>query len=123
MANSDGTGEQKIASLQRPNRFWAGTSIGPSWSPTEDVIACPAAGPDQGADISKVLAVDVKTGASKEVSSHRWPFVQQAVWMRKGEGLIITAQDAQRGPAQIWHVGYPSGEIERITNDLNNTME
>lgn len=120
VANSDGSGEQKVASLQRPERFQAGTSIGPSWSPTEDVIACPAAGPHNGADASKVLAVDVKTGAVKEFTSHRWPYVQQAVWMRKGEGVLITAQERQRGPNQIWHVGYPGGEFERVTNDLNN---
>ena len=120
VANSDGTGEQKIASLLRPERFQAGSSIGPSWSPTEDVVACPAAGPHGGSDASKVLAVDVKTGALKEVSSHRWPFVQQVVWMRHGKGLIITAQEVQRGPTQLWHVGYPGGEFERISNDLNN---
>ena len=120
VANSDGTGEQKIASLQRPERFQAGSSIGPSWSPTEDIVACPAAGPHGGSDASKLLAIDVKTGAIKEVSSHRWPFAQQVVWMRHGKGLILTAQEVQRGPTQLWHVGYPGGEIERITNDLNN---
>jgi Tol biopolymer transport system component len=119
-ANSDGTGEKKIASLQRPERFMAGISIGPSWSPTEEVVAAPAAGPENGSDVGRIVAVDLKTGAQKEVSSHRWPFLQQVVWMRHGEGIILTAQEAQRGPNQLWHVGYPDGVVERITNDLNN---
>jgi eukaryotic-like serine/threonine-protein kinase len=40
--------------------------------------------------------------------------------MRQGKGVILTAQEAQRGPNQLWHVAYPGGEVERITNDLNN---
>ena len=120
IANSDGTGEQKIASLRRPERFLAGTSIGPSWSPTEDVVAVPAAGPDKGSDVGRIVAVDLKTGTQKDFSSHRWPFVQQVVWMRRGEGVILTAQETQRGPNQLWHVAYPGGEVERVTNDLNN---
>ena len=119
-ANSDGTGEKKIASLQRPERFLAGTSVGPSWSPMEDLVAAPAAGPDKGSDVGKIVAVDLKTGTQKDLSSHRWPFVQQVVWMRQGNGVILTAQEAQRGPNQLWHVAYPGGELERITNDLNN---
>ena len=120
IANSDGTDERKIASLQRPQRFTAGTSIGPSWSPTEEVVAAPVGGPENGSDASKIVAVDLKTGALKEISPRRWPFVQQIVWMRHGEGVIVTAQEAQRGPTQLWHLGYPGGEVERITNDLNN---
>jgi eukaryotic-like serine/threonine-protein kinase len=120
IANADGTGERKIASRQRPERFTAGTPIGPSWSPTADLVATPAAGLENGKEIMKVVTVDLNTGGEKEVSAHRWPFVQQVVWMRRGEGLIISAQEAERGPNQLWHVGYPSGEVERITNDLNN---
>ena len=120
VANADGSGERKIASRQRPERYLAGTPIGPSWSPTADLIAAPAAGLENGKDTAKIVSIDVNSGAEKELSKQRWPFVQQVVWMRHGEGLIITAQEAQRGPSQLWHVGYPSGEVERITNDLNN---
>ena len=118
IANSDGTGERKIASLQRPERFNAGASIGLSWSPTEDLIAAPAAGTENGRDVGKILGFDARTGAQKEITSHRWPFVQQVVWTRDGKGLIVTAQEAQLGPTQLWHVTY-SGSVERITNDLN----
>ena len=120
VANADGSGERKIASRQRPERFTAGTPIGPSWSPIADLIAAPVAGLENGKDTHKIVAVEVNSGSEKEISSHRWPFVQQVVWMRQGDGLIITAQEAQRGPNQLWHIGYPGGEVERITNDLNN---
>jgi eukaryotic-like serine/threonine-protein kinase len=119
IANSDGTGERKIASLQRPERFNAGTSVGPSWSPTDELIAAPAAGTENGTPFGKILGFDPNTGTQKEISSHRWPFVQQVVWTRDGKGLIATAPEAQLGPIQLWHVTYPGG-VERITNDLNN---
>jgi eukaryotic-like serine/threonine-protein kinase len=120
VANSDGTGEQKITSLQRPERFQAGSPVGPSWSPTADLVACPAAGPENGTDLGKVVIVDLKTGARSDGSAHRWPFLQQTVWMPRGEGIILTGQELQSGPIQLWHLRYPSGEVERITNDLNN---
>jgi serine/threonine protein kinase len=119
VANSDGTGEQKISSLQRPERFLAGTSIGPSWSPIEDIVAAPAAGTENGADVKKVIVIDLKTGKQNSLS-HRWPNVQQVVWMRDSKGMILTGQELQRGPNQMWHVAYPSGEANRVTNDLNN---
>lgn len=120
IANSDGSGERKIASLQRPERFVAGTWVGPSWSPTAPLIAAPIAGLENGSNVSKLIAVDVNTGAQKEITSRRWPFMQQLVWMRNGAGLILTAQDTQQGPNQLWHIGYPGGDVERVTNDLNN---
>ncbi len=120
IANSDGSSQRKIASLQRPERFIAGSSVGPSWSPTAPLIAAPVAGPENGSDVSKIIAVDVSTGAKMDIASRRWPFVQQVVWMRNGAGVILTAQDTQRGPNQLWYIGYPGGEVERVTNDLNN---
>ncbi|HKR60883.1 MAG TPA: protein kinase, partial [Pyrinomonadaceae bacterium] len=120
VANADGTGERKVASRRRPERYLAGTPIGPSWSPTEETVAAPAAGLEDGKDIGKIVSVDLNSGAEKDFSSHRWPFVQQLVWMKRGEGLLVSAQETQRGPVQLWHVTYPGGEVERITNDLNN---
>ena len=84
-----------------------GTPIGVSWSPQGDLVACPAAGLENGTDLSKVVIVDLNSRTEKEASSHRWPFVQQVVWMGRGEGLLVTAPEAQRGPNQIWHVVYP----------------
>jgi eukaryotic-like serine/threonine-protein kinase len=119
-ANSDGTGAQKIASRHRPKRFTAGTSIGPSWSPREDLVVCPAAGPEGGVDLHTVVGIDLKTAAESEITRHRWPSVQQVVWMPHNQGLVLSAQEQQLGPNQLWYLAHPGGEVERITNDLNN---
>jgi serine/threonine protein kinase/sugar lactone lactonase YvrE len=120
VANTDGTGEQKIASLQRPERFQAGAAFGPSWSATDDLVACPAAGPENGIDLGRLVIVNIKTGSRTEATSHRWPFLTEAVWLPNGKGIILVGQEVQSGPIQLWHLRYPTGEVERITNDLNN---
>ncbi|MFN2493707.1 MAG: hypothetical protein ABR501_12585, partial [Pyrinomonadaceae bacterium] len=120
VANSDGTNQQKIASRQRPKRFNAGTPVGPSWAPEGDIVACPVAGPENGADRHAVMLIDLKTGTETEATPHRWSFVQQVVWAPHAAGLIVAAQEQQGGPNQLWYIGHPRGEVERITNDLNN---
>jgi serine/threonine protein kinase len=120
IANSDGTGAQKIASRHRPKRFIAGTSTGPSWSPRDDFVVCPVAGPEGGVDLHTVVGIDLKTAAEREITHQRWPFVQQVVWMPHNHGLVLSAQEQLQGPNQLWYVAHSGGEVERITNDLNN---
>ncbi len=120
VANSDGSGQQKIAARQRPGRFLAGIRTGPAWSPEGETVACPVAGPEDGVDRSKVVLVDLKTGAETDASPHRWANLQQVIWAPNNGGLILTGQEQQGGTNQIWHVNQPRGEVERITSDLNN---
>jgi serine/threonine protein kinase len=120
VSNSDGSGEQKIAARQRPKRFTAGGAIGPSWAPEGNVIACTVAGPENGADRHTIALVDTETKTETEATPHRWSFVQQVVWTPHSTGMVLTAQEQQGGPNQLWYLAHPTGEVERITNDLNN---
>lgn len=120
VANSDGSGQQRIAARQRPGRFLSGTRIGPAWSLEGDLIACPVGGPEGGTDRSKVVLVNPNTGAETEATTHRWSGVQQVVWTPNNAGLILTGQEQQGGTNQIWHINRRGGEVERITTDLNN---
>lgn len=120
IANSDGSGQQKIATRQRPGRFLGGNRIGPAWAPDGESIACPVAGPEGGVDRSRVVLVNLQTGTETEASPHRWANIQQVAWSPQNAGLILTGQEQQGGTNQIWYVNQPSGEVERITSDLNN---
>ena len=120
VANSDGSGEQKIASRQRPKRFTAGTPIGPSWAPEGDVVACTVAGPENGADRHTISLVDINSKTERDATAHRWSFLQQVVWTPHSKGMVVSAQEQQGGPNQLWYLANPGGEVERITNDLNN---
>lgn len=120
VANTDGSDQQKIASRRRPQRFTAGTPIGPSWAPEGNVIAAPVAGPENGVERHTVVLVDLKTKTEQDATPHRWSFVQQVVWTPHSTGLVLTAQEQQGGPTQVWYITHPGGEVDRITNDLNN---
>lgn len=46
-----------------------------------------------------------------------------AIWLHDKSGLIMNAVDDATGIPQLWQVGYPNGELERITNDLATYKE
>lgn len=120
VAKLDGSSARKVSSRTRPKRFAAGVGIGPTWAPEGETIACPVAGPDAGVDRSAILLVDATSGAEKDATSQRWNFVQQVAWAPRGAGILVSAQEIQGGPNQIWHVDIPGGTVEAVTNDLNN---
>ncbi len=120
VANDDGTGEEKVMSRQRPSRFNAGTPNGPAWSPEGDVVAAPVAALENGIDRHTVVLVDLKSKTAKDATAHRWAFMNQVAWAPHGSGLVVVAQEQQGGPNQLWYVDQPGGDVERVTNDLNN---
>jgi Tol biopolymer transport system component len=67
------------------------------------------------------VAVDVKSARQTGIGDSAWTAVDSVAWTPDGGGLVIAAQeDAPGATRQIWHVAYPSGEVRRITNDLNS---
>ncbi|HEY6229986.1 MAG TPA: protein kinase [Pyrinomonadaceae bacterium] len=120
VAASDGSGPQKIASLARPKRFLANQANGPAWALEGELIACPVAGPENGLDRSTIKLFDAKSGIETEVTPQRWAALQQIAWAPRGGGMLVSAQEVQGGRNQIWHVAYPGGTVDRVTNDLNN---
>jgi TolB protein len=77
-------------------------------------------GPDKGLDRYTVVLIDVNSGAVQNATPQRWSFVQQVVWSLQEAGMIVSAQEEQGGPNQIWYINLPGGSVQRITNDLNN---
>lgn len=41
-------------------------------------------------------------------------------WLADGSGLLVVALDEAASALQIWHISYPSGEVRKVTNDLNH---
>jgi Tol biopolymer transport system component len=120
IASTDGTAQRKVASRMRPKRFLAGSAIGPAWSLTGEIIACPVAGPEDGLDRSTVMLVDANSGVEQQATTQRWIFVQQVAWAPHGKGMLVSGQEVNGGTSQISYISYPGGEFERVTNDLNN---
>jgi Tol biopolymer transport system component len=118
VANADGSEQRTIASGNAPkNGFWSD----PAWSPDGRVIAVPAFSL-VGKSTSSIIAVDVKGGGERIVTSkagfHWW---SPLCWLPDGSGLIVTQSSGMLGQQQqLWQVSNPSGVAHKITHDLNN---
>ena len=117
VANIDGTGERKIATRRLPEYFsFVG---GPTWSPDGKILAC-GAGAYSGSLAATIVAVPAEGGAEKPITSQNWVSVSRVLWLGDGSGLIVAAvPELTSTGTQLWYVSYPSGEVRRVTNDLN----
>jgi Tol biopolymer transport system component len=111
LANSDGTGEQVLATHKAPLNFYYG---GITWTPDGKSITC-VSGPHN----EKVIQVPLDGGAEKPIKTPKWFGVINVSWLPDRSGLIVTVLERSRSaPLQIWHLSYPSGEARKITNDF-----
>ena len=117
VANSDGTGERKIASRKLPAYFsFVG---GPTWSPDGKTIAC-GAGAYSGSLSATIVSVPADGGPEKTITSQNWVSVSRVLWLGDGSGLLVAAvPELISTGTQLWYVSYPGGEVRRVTNDLN----
>jgi eukaryotic-like serine/threonine-protein kinase len=118
VANADGTGEREVAVRKAPDVFRPG---GPSWSPDAKLIASAVITRDSTSPASTVIAVEVESGAERQITSKKWfPGTGQVAWLADGSGLLFLGRDPETPSLQIWHISYPGGEVRKVTNDLNN---
>ena len=116
VANRDGGEIRRLASRKGPDFY--GVS-GPAWSPDNKIIACPA-GTNTGGRQMYVAEIELATGKEQAISSQRWRNVGRVSWLQNKKGLIVSATDQNATLAQVWHLPYPRGAAQRITNDLND---
>jgi eukaryotic-like serine/threonine-protein kinase len=117
VANVDGTEPRTLATKEGQGYFTGA----PAWSPDGKTIVCGAGGPDSLYEF--VVSVPVDGGKESSIASHEWSHVSSAVWLDDGSGLMVLAFMNTTGALKIWHVSYPSGEVQRVTNDLNGYLE
>jgi serine/threonine protein kinase/Tol biopolymer transport system component len=117
VANIDGTGEQTLMSKEGQ----AYLDNGPIWSPDSKTIICGASvGPDFLFESIVVISVD--GGQERWMTPHRWSHLSSTVWLGDGSGIMVLALENHTSELQLWHISYPSGEVQRVTNDLNGYL-
>ena len=117
LANADGTAEQTLMKLNFPASF---SSEGPSWSPDGKRVAVQRISAEGRGEYSlETVAVD--SGAEKVLGSSSWANPSRVTWLHDESGIVFTSLVNQSSfNAQLWKVLYPDGEVERVTNDLND---
>ncbi len=115
VASVDGSNQRDLAGYK--GDMWI--SGAPSWSPAGKIIAVPL-GSWKGGFHHALISVDAESGKELPMTDKKWDVINNVRWLSNGEGLIIEATDIKTYVTQLEFVAYPSGEVSRITNDLNN---
>lgn len=114
VANKDGSGD-RILATHKGDKWFNGK---PSWSPDGETIVCPLEDSAGGLHHSP-MAVRVKDGSEKPVTSQRWQNIAGVDWLHDCSGLVVAGQEKGSTVTQLWLVQLKGGGVRRITNDLN----
>ncbi len=114
VANSDGTSEHVVADTvaTKSGRFYSYAA--PSWSADGKLIALPII----LQHFSGIFVTPAAGGQPTILASGN--FVTSTSWLPDQSGLLINASTTFAGAKQIWQQPYPTGQPQRLTNDLNS---
>jgi Tol biopolymer transport system component len=113
VANLDGSGKRTLITRRAPEFFdWV------AWSPDGQSIACPIRGFDGNNPFVTIVEVQVSDGSEKVLTTQKWLNNGEITWLSDKSGLVLTAKHQDSSFEQIWHVSYPDGAVQTITNDL-----
>ena len=107
---------KNVSTLLQPNYF----SGSPGLSPDGSKIAYGIAAVDGQKTTVNFFVYDLKAGAEQRLVAKDFNDIFSAVWRENGNEIIISANEKNTDPLQLYLVAYPSGEVSRLTNDLNS---
>ncbi len=110
IADIDGSNNRLLAAIPDGSDEF---QPGPAWSPDGRTIAVPVM--IRGGFV--LDAVSVSDGSSPQVYSSAYG-IGRPVWVSTDE-LIVPLQ-GRDGHGQLWTISYPRGQIDRLTNDLED---
>jgi serine/threonine protein kinase len=114
-ANIDGTREKILAS-HKADLWFDGT---PSWSADGSVLAA-ILGSYHGGFHQSPVGVKTQDGSETPLTDFRWYTLGKLQWFPDGSGILVDGKRLVGSLRQLWKLSYPSGEVQRVTNDLNS---
>jgi Tol biopolymer transport system component len=119
IANPDGTGERILISIKRPDVFPSSANQSPTWSPDGKSIA--AIVRNITSNETSVGEIQVADGSLKTIGAPNFKLIARLAWLPDKSGVLFLGTDGIGSTLtqQISLLPYPSGEVRRITNDLN----
>ncbi len=90
-----------------------------AWSPDGKRIAMAQASVPGGLAYS-LVEIPADGGAEKPMSEHKWKGEVGGIhWLRDDTGIILQAAEKVGDARQYYYLSFSTGEVRRITNDLN----
>lgn len=92
-----------------------------AWSPDEQTLACWWLVSNNTEYYHSLVTVRLADGAETVLSKGPWSGAfprPDLEWLPDGSGLVAAIADSKTGRRQIYQIAYPSGAVERITNEL-----
>ena len=116
-AEADGSNIHIAAMKKEPQAF---LEVGPAWMPdgrhVAVVIVENVARPGESIEV-----VDLETGESAPLANLSWIVIGRLGWRSNPDAIVFagfeSVADFRR---QLWEVLYPSGQLRKISNDLNS---
>jgi Tol biopolymer transport system component/DNA-binding winged helix-turn-helix (wHTH) protein len=116
-ANPDGSDKTALTVAKDPDFFI--DKLAPAWSPDGRMIVCSLAKSDVDGVHCNLVGVEIDSGQMRPLTSQKWLYVGQAAWRAGGDELVFIGVEPNSSLDQIWRLTLKTGEINRVTNDLN----
>lgn len=84
------------------------------------MVACPDGKVSSSEHYHNLVEVRVEDGSKTSLIQQQWAGLFQARWSADGTGLFMTATEKDSQRLQLWHLPYPEGEPQQISNNLVN---
>jgi len=115
-ANLDGTSEREIVTRSPDKHFY---SRAPAWSFDGSLIAVSAVN-DNVKSSEEIFIVRASDGYVEQLTKHEWIRIFNLAWRHDGQGLIIVATDKSETLRHLWHIDYPDGNTQRLSQDTDS---
>ncbi len=111
------TGEDKTLFIGSMEILWGD----PAWSPDGKTVVCTVTQPNKD-NLGGLVAVDAVTGKQNLFFAVQWGFLDKALWLPNGSGLLATTVDKETNFTRdrIVNISYPEGKESAVTHDVSS---